>query len=149
MFPCSVLMGCPVEQDVLPGASKNSDNDFKSDGKKSGKASAKKTESQKHHVHTNFSLVIRLSEILSRHYPERLAKALIVPSGGWAKTLGSRGIRSYVLSPITRARIHVLNSWDDLKKYVDEAELVSFVGGKAEINSETLKCGTRSDKINW
>lgn len=88
---------------------------------------------EQYHVHSNLQLVHRLTRILSRHYPERLSRALFVTSGGWARTLVSSRIKSYVESPITRSRIHVLNSLDDLKKYVNQSELVSFAGGKADV----------------
>eukprot|EP00978_Attheya_sp_CCMP212_P005119 scaffold11316_cov60-Attheya_sp.AAC.2 len=91
-------------------------------------------------VHTNFALVQRLNEVLSRHYPERLAKALIVPSSGWIKTLGTFGLRAYVSAPKTRSRVFMLGSSHDLKKYVEEDELVTIVGGRAFVPPEAFIC---------
>jgi hypothetical protein len=91
-------------------------------------------------VHTNFALVQRLNEVLSRHYPERLAKALIVPSSGWIKTLGTFGLRAYVSAPKTRSRVFMLGSSHDLRKYVEEDELVTFVGGRAFVPPEAFIC---------
>jgi hypothetical protein len=73
----------------------------------------------KYHIHSNFQLVQQLYELLSYHYPERLNKALVVPSKAFSK----RRISSFALSPITRTRVVVLNAQADLKKYVPESEL--------------------------
>jgi hypothetical protein len=87
------------------------------------------------HIHSNFHLVQRLCELLSFHYPERLNKALVVPSKAFPK----RRIYSFALSPITKSRVVVLNSQADLKKYVAESELISGAGGAAKITSEAFK----------
>jgi hypothetical protein len=91
-------------------------------------------------VHTNFALVQRLNEVLSRHYPERLAKTFIVPSSGWIKTLGTFGLRAYVSAPKTRSRVFMLGSSHDLRKYVEEDELVTIVGGRAFVPPEAFIC---------
>jgi len=72
-----------------------------------------------YHIHSNFQLVQQMYELLSFHYPERLNKALIVPSKAFPK----RRISSFALSPITQTRVVVLNTQADLKKYVNESEL--------------------------
>jgi len=72
-----------------------------------------------YHIHSNFQLVKQLYELLSFHYPERLNKALIVPSKAFSK----RRISSFILSPITQTRVVVLNTQAELKKYVAESEL--------------------------
>jgi hypothetical protein len=63
--------------------------------------------------------VKQMYELLSFHYPERLNKALIVPSKAFPK----RRISSFALSPITQTRVVVLNTQAELKKYVAESEL--------------------------
>jgi len=103
---------------------------------------------EQYHVHSNLQLVHRLTRILSRHYPERLSKALFVTSGGWAKTLVSSRIKSHVESPITRSRIHVLNSLEDLKKYVNRSELVSFAGGKADVCPSAYQLAKTATQCN-
>jgi len=72
-----------------------------------------------YHIHSNFQLVQQMYELLSFHYPERLNKALIVPSKAFPK----RRISSFALLPITQTRVVVLNTQADLKKYVNESEL--------------------------
>lgn len=72
-----------------------------------------------YHIHSNFQLVKQMYELLSFHYPERLNKALIVPSKAFPK----RRISSFALSPITQTRVVVLNTQAELKKYVAESEL--------------------------
>ena len=95
--------------------------------------------SEEYFVHTNSALIHRLVRLLLSHYPERLAKALIVPSGGWEKTMGGLSIRGYVSSPRTRSRIIVLNSANDLKEHISENSLLSFAGGKAKLPSECFE----------
>ena len=90
-------------------------------------------------VHKNFTLVRRLRDIFSKHYPERLSKALIVSSGGWEKTLGTVGLRAYVPAARTRSRVVMLNSPDDLKKYVSKDEFVTLVGGNATVRPEAFE----------
>ena len=92
-----------------------------------------------YHIHTNYALVQRLVELVSCHYPERLAQALVIPSGGWIKTLGSFGLRAYVPSAQTRAKILMLNSLSDLKKYVADDQLVTFAGGNSLLPPSTFE----------
>jgi len=95
--------------------------------------------SEEYFVHTNSALIHRLVRLLSSHYPERLAKALIVPSGGWEKTMGGLSIRGYVSSPRTRSRIVMLKSANDLKEHINENSLLSFAGGKAKLPPECFE----------
>mmetsp|Transcript_11112 Transcript_11112/g.12876 ORF Transcript_11112/g.12876 Transcript_11112/m.12876 type:complete len:627 (+) Transcript_11112:111-1991(+) len=74
-------------------------------------------------IHTNFKLVNQLIDVVSKNYPERLARALILPNGGWDKMIGTHGLRRYVPSQRTRQKIHMLDNIDDLKKYISEEEL--------------------------
>lgn len=85
-----------------------------------------------YHIHSNFYTVQRLCELLSFHYPERLNKALIVPSKAFSKKRISNFVLS-TFSPITQTRVVVLNSRADLKKYVNESELICGAGGTAKM----------------
>ena len=89
-------------------------------------------------VHVNATLIHRIVRTLCAHYPERLAKCLIVPSGGFEKTIGSLTIRTYVPSLRTRSRITILESASDLKDYISDENLLSFVGGKAALPRESI-----------
>lgn len=83
-----------------------------------------------YHIHTNFKLVQQLIDVVSKHYPERLGRALLVPGGGWDTLLGNHGLRRYINSSKTRSKVVVLERLDDLKKYVSDDELITCVGGK-------------------
>ena len=95
-------------------------------------------ESEKYAIHTNTTLIQRIVQTLSTHYPERLAKCLIVPSNGFEKTIGGLTIRTYVPSLRTRSRITILESASDLKDYISDENLLSFVGGKAILPPESF-----------
>mmetsp|Transcript_16963 Transcript_16963/g.25240 ORF Transcript_16963/g.25240 Transcript_16963/m.25240 type:complete len:654 (+) Transcript_16963:2150-4111(+) len=94
-----------------------------------------------YYVHTNFLLVQRLHEVISKHYPERLSKMIVVSSksGGWMKVFHTLSLKTHVKSQRTRDRITRIDSVAELKKYVDESELVTFVGGKALVNPEAFE----------
>jgi len=87
---------------------------------------------EEYHTHSNFVLLQLLNELIPRYYPGRLAKALVVPSKGWAKSRLGKHFASHVT---------VLSSGDDLKKYVDKDELVMFAGGNAKVTSDAFECG--------
>ena len=91
---------------------------------------------EKYFVHTNPSLIQRIVCTLSAHYPERLAKCLIVPSSGLEKTMGGLSLRTYVTSLRTRTRITILDSQRELKDYINEENLLAFAGGKAVLPPE-------------
>jgi hypothetical protein len=88
---------------------------------------------QHYSTHSSSELFLRLRDILSRNYPERLAKCLIF--GGASTKLK---LREYIPSQVTRSRVTVLNSLSDLKRFVDEDQLVSFAGGCASVSPETF-----------
>lgn len=94
--------------------------------------------SEKYTVHTNATLIQRIVHALSTHYPERLAKCLIVPSNGFEKTVGGLTIRTYVPSLRTRSRITILESASDLRDYISDENLLTFVGGKALLPPESF-----------
>ena len=91
---------------------------------------------EKYFVHTNPALIQRIVCTLSAHYPERLAKCLIVPSSGLEKTIGGLSLRTYVTSLRTRTRITILDSRRELKDYISEENLLAFAGGKAVLPPE-------------
>lgn len=92
---------------------------------------------ERYQPHANLALLSLLSEILPRHYPERLAKALLVTGKGWKKKL----LWSYLPAQIARSKVHVLSSLDSLKRFVSEDELVLFAGGKASITPDVFQAG--------
>ena len=69
-----------------------------------------------------------LNDLIPRHYPERVAKTLVVSSKGWKKSR----LRSYF------PQATVLSSLDDLKKHVSAEELVTFAGGNAKVSSDAF-----------
>lgn len=69
------------------------------------------------HFHSNSILMKILNELIPYHYPERLAKVLVVHENG-------KCLRHL-------SHLIVLESVDDLKNYVDKKELVRFAGGDA------------------
>ena len=80
-------------------------------------------------VHTNYKLVTELTQVMSMHYPERLAQCLVVPDGWWDTVLGTSGLFAYVPNEATRNKVVMINSLEDLKEYVDVKELSDIVGG--------------------
>lgn len=88
-------------------------------------------QSNEQHVHTNFKFVQRLIEIVTLNYPERLGQALVVPNGGWEKLLGAHGLRRYIQSSKTRAKVKILNDMKSLQNYISPDELIDIAGGKA------------------
>lgn len=97
-------------------------------------ALSKSNVANEQHVHTNFKFVQRLIHIVTRNYPERLGQALVVPNGGWEKLLGTHGLRRYIQSPKTRAKVKILSDLNSLKDYISSDELIDIAGGQASMN---------------
>ena len=97
-------------------------------------------------VHTNKEMIHRLILILSQHYPERLAQALVVNGKGpntyfSGSAVAGRLVLGTILdSKETKDKIKFLKKCSDLHRYVDESELVSIVGGRASINPAVFDC---------
>lgn len=88
---------------------------------------------EEYHDHSNTELEKRLVAILSRHYPERLGKALIVPKSRNALSISSGELRVFLPNARTRSKVVLLSCQEDLKRYIDDSELISIVGGKAPV----------------
>jgi len=84
------------------------------------------------YVHTNFQFVQRLIGIVSQNYPERLGQAIVVPTGGWEKLIGTHGLRRYVQSSKTRSKITVVDNVNDLKNYISIEQLIDIAGGESK-----------------
>ena len=80
-------------------------------------------------VHTNYKLVTELTQIMSTHYPERLAQCLVVPDGWWDTVLGTSGLFAYVPNEATRNKVVMIKCLEDLKEFVDVKKLSDIVGG--------------------
>lgn len=91
-----------------------------------------------YHVHSNIDMIYRLSDVLSSHYPERLKKLLLV-TGGSSYLSAKFGIRKYIASARTRAKVVQLNGVSELTRFVDESELATIVGGKVEVHSDAFE----------
>lgn len=86
-----------------------------------------------YHTHSNFALLQLLSELVPRHYPGRLARALVVPKKGTKAAL-LRKLHSSQFRPL----VTVVGSLDGLKEYVDGDQLVVFAGGNAKVTSNAF-----------
>jgi hypothetical protein len=85
--------------------------------------------------HSSVEMITRIIGVLRRHYPERLSKALIVPStsGKWSKPK----MREYIsMQQIATPRVIILNKLNELKQYVSDDQLVTFAGGKANVTPD-------------
>jgi hypothetical protein len=85
-----------------------------------------------YHVHGNIDMIYRLSDVLSSHYPERLKKLLVV-KGGPSYLSATFGMRKYIASARTRAKVVQINGASELTRFVDESKLATIVGGTAEV----------------
>ena len=82
-----------------------------------------------YHVHTNYALVCRLYDVLSTHYPERMGKCLLISDSSWSKILATSGLFAYVPNAVIRSKIVVLDSVEDLKKYIPMHDIAPLAGG--------------------
>lgn len=92
--------------------------------------STQKTVMDEYYLHTNFQYVQKLIRITSDNYPERLGKALVVPTTGWEKLVGVHGLRRYISSQETRNKVKILDNISQLKEYISSDQLVDFAGGE-------------------
>lgn len=96
-------------------------------------------------IHTSRSFITRLVHVLMSHYPERLAKALVVVGHGnkkYAATAigGILFLTGLVPSPRTRDKVHFLTRYRDLQSFVHRTQLVTLVGGTQVIDAEHFQC---------
>ena len=96
-------------------------------------------------IHTNRTLILRLTQLLSDHYPERLANILLVRGIGknsyYATNFKARAIvRSLLPSAETRSKVKIISNPSDLHDFVAESELATIVGGTAPIHSSVFEC---------
>lgn len=145
-FKCTlvVLMGKPLDSkiDNTMGTSdsmtaptdedaENIDNNASAENS-SQKITLKRDPNNEFHVHTNFKFVQRLLDVVLQNYPERLKSALVIPSGGWEKILGTHGLRRYINSSRTRSKVTILSEERDLEEFISRAELIDVAGGEAQ-----------------
>lgn len=141
-FKCTlvVLMGKPLDSkiDNTMGTSdsmtaptdedaENIDNNASAENS-SQKITLKRDPNNEFHVHTNFKFVQRLLDVVLQNYPERLKSALVIPSGGWEKILGTHGLRRYINSSRTRSKVTILSEERDLEEFISRAELIDVAG---------------------
>jgi hypothetical protein len=86
------------------------------------------------HSHTNRNVVDQLLVLVMKHYPERLSKALIVLGHGNKQYVrsavgGVLALPAMIPSSRTREKIVFLTRYRDLQNYVDDSQLLTFVGG--------------------
>jgi hypothetical protein len=96
-------------------------------------------------VQTSERLVKRLIHILQLHYPERLNRALVVVGHGnkaYVNTIvgGNFNLSKYVKSSRTRDKVKFMHRYADLQAYVEKEQLVTCVGGSAQIDREAFAC---------
>ncbi len=136
-FTLIILMGKPYDSESNKKDSDSSSgvNDREIKHENESKSDKNNDPINSYHVHTNFTLVLQLIEILRKNYPERLSKVLIVPSG-WEKILGTHGLRSLVPQNRTRQKIYMLECMDDLARFVAKDELSVLVGGTLPVATQ-------------
>ena len=89
--------------------------------------------------HLDIDLIHRLVNLLSKHYPERLSKALVVPGKGYSSYLGQQvltnplNLRNHIPDKKTRSKVKILSKNSALLHYIDKDELVTFVGGNSPV----------------
>ena len=96
-------------------------------------------------IHTSKSVIERLVNLLMTHYPERLAKALVVVGHGNKKyALTAIGgvffLTGMVPSTKTRDKVRFLTRYRDLQSYVHRAQLVTLVGGTQVVDTGHYEC---------
>lgn len=90
---------------------------------------------QEYTSHGSIEMFSRLVGVLTRHYPERLQRALVIPGGSWSKAK----IRECILAQhILTPRVIILNSLQEVKNFVHDDELVTFAGGKAAVSCDAF-----------
>eukprot|EP00546_Thalassionema_frauenfeldii_P002370 CAMPEP_0178932546 /NCGR_PEP_ID=MMETSP0786-20121207/22693_1 /TAXON_ID=186022 /ORGANISM="Thalassionema frauenfeldii, Strain CCMP 1798" /LENGTH=535 /DNA_ID=CAMNT_0020609881 /DNA_START=1002 /DNA_END=2610 /DNA_ORIENTATION=- len=101
---------------------------------------------EKYHVHSNKKLLLRLIEILLRHYPERLYKAILVPGQGHSYGYFSTAvatqmaISSYIHETRTRAKCFVLHRAVELQEFIPVSQLVTIAGGDVPLHPSVFEC---------
>ena len=118
-----VLMGKNQESNTN-NSNKNTSNTSKRSSEESHneETSTQKTVMDEEYVHTNFQYVQRLIRVMSDNYPQRLGKALVVPTTGWEKLVGVHGLRRYVSSP-NAIKVQVLKEVSTLQTLFAEGHL--------------------------
>ena len=96
-------------------------------------------------IHTSKSVIERLVNLLMTHYPERLARALVVVGHGNKKyALTAIGgvffLTGMVPSTKTRDKVRFLTRYRDLQSYVHRAQLVTLVGGTQVVDTGHYEC---------
>ena len=90
---------------------------------------------QEYTSHGSIEMFSRLVGVLTRHYPERLQRALVIPGGSWSKAK----IRECILAQhILTPRVIILNSLQEVKNFVHDDELVTFAGGNAAVSCDAF-----------
>lgn len=137
-FTLIILMGKPYdsnESNKKDSDSSSGVNDGEIKHENESKSDKNNDPINSYHVHTNFTLVLQLIELLRKNYPERLSKVLIVPHG-WEKILGTHGLRSFVPQNRTRQKIYMLECMDDLAQFVAKDELSVLAGGTLQVPTQ-------------
>jgi hypothetical protein len=87
--------------------------------------------------HVNTELLYRLFDILLRHYPERLHRALLVTQGSKI-CLTAKGSPTISLPQSYRSRVRFLRRYDMLSDFVHANELVDAAGGLAPVEDSAF-----------
>jgi len=101
-----------------------------------------------YYAHATTKMIARLIDTLSKHYPERLHKALCVPGkGGYAYRPNIPNafalmmqLSKYIPSARTRAKVIFLRRVGELKEYISPEEMVTLVGGRSLVHSNAFEC---------
>ena len=101
-----------------------------------------------YYTHASTKMIAKLIDTLSKHYPERLHKAICIPGkGGYGyhrnvpNAVGVMlSLTKYISSARTRAKVICLQSVGELKDFISSGEMVTLVGGNAPVHPNAFEC---------
>ena len=103
---------------------------------------------EEYYTHVSTKMIAKLIDTLSKHYPERLHKAICIPGKGGYRyhrnvpnAVGvMMSLTKYIQSARTRAKVTCLQSVDELKEYISADEMVTLVGGNVPVHPYAFEC---------
>jgi Protein ENHANCED DISEASE RESISTANCE 2, C-terminal len=98
------------------------------------------------HHHCTSALLEQFVSLLFTHYPDRIAKLLLVKGAGQKCSLyrtnvaATRAMKRAIISPKERAKIRFLPKMSRLKALIDESELSAAALGNAPVPAYAFEC---------
>ena len=89
----------------------------------------------KYHNHCDLSVAQHLINLFLTHYPERLSRALIMPSLelGLDAICLNVSLRALISSSRVRRKVTIMKDAEELKEFIHEDQLIEVCGGKAPV----------------